>query len=94
MRITHIGEPTVLLEIEGWRLLTDPTFDAPGRTYGFGWGTSSVKLAGPAVAADALGPVDAPEEQLPHKGAHVPDPDPLERIRAQAVGAHHAARLA
>lgn len=59
MRITHIGGPTVLLEIEGWRLLTDPTFDAPGRTYGFGWGTSSVKLAGPAVAADALGPVDA-----------------------------------
>ncbi|GAA1745100.1 MBL fold metallo-hydrolase [Luedemannella helvata] len=59
MRIIHIGGPTVLLEIEGWRLLTDPTFDAPGRTYGFGWGTSSVKLAGPAVASDALGPVDA-----------------------------------
>jgi hypothetical protein len=28
--LTHIGGPTVLLEVEGWQLLTDPTFDAPG----------------------------------------------------------------
>jgi len=59
MRITHIGGPTVLIEVGGWRILTDPTFDAPGRRYNFGWGTSSRKLAGPAVAADALAPVDA-----------------------------------
>ena len=37
--LTHIGGPTVLLEVEGWRLLTDPTFDAPGRRYTFGWGS-------------------------------------------------------
>jgi hypothetical protein len=30
VRTTHIGGPTVLLEVEGWRLLTDPTFDPPG----------------------------------------------------------------
>lgn len=42
-RITHIGGPTVLIEVPG-RLLTDPTFDAPGRRYTFGWGTSSRKL--------------------------------------------------
>jgi L-ascorbate metabolism protein UlaG (beta-lactamase superfamily) len=36
MRITHVGGPTVLIEVEGWRLLTDPTFDAPGRRYSFG----------------------------------------------------------
>jgi len=59
VRITHIGGPTALIEIGGWRLLTDPTFDAPGRKYNFGWGTSSRKLAGPAIAADAVGPVDA-----------------------------------
>jgi hypothetical protein len=29
IRITHIGGPTALIEVEGWRLLTDPTFD-PG----------------------------------------------------------------
>ena len=59
VRITHIGGPTVLIEVDGWRLLTDPTFDAPGRKYNFGWGTSSVKLAGPALAASDLGPIDA-----------------------------------
>ena len=29
VRFTHIGGPTVLLEVAGWRLLTDPTFDPP-----------------------------------------------------------------
>ena len=33
MRITRIGGPTVLIEWNGWRILTDPTFDPPaGRT--------------------------------------------------------------
>lgn len=59
MRITHIGGPTALIEIGGWRLLTDPTFDDPGRRYNFGWGTSSRKVAGPAIASSALGPIDA-----------------------------------
>jgi L-ascorbate metabolism protein UlaG (beta-lactamase superfamily) len=57
--LTHIGGPTLLIEVAGWRLLTDPTFDPPGRRYGFGWGTSSRKLTGPAVTAAALGPIDA-----------------------------------
>jgi L-ascorbate metabolism protein UlaG (beta-lactamase superfamily) len=59
VRMTHIGGPTVLIEVHGWRLLTDPTFDAPGRKYAFGWGTSSRKLTGPAIAAADLGPIDA-----------------------------------
>jgi L-ascorbate metabolism protein UlaG (beta-lactamase superfamily) len=59
IRITHIGGPTALIEAAGWRLLTDPTFDPPGGHYRFGWGTSSDKLAGPALTADALGPIDA-----------------------------------
>ncbi|MGN9909864.1 MBL fold metallo-hydrolase [Phytohabitans sp. LJ34] len=59
VRVTHVGGPTVLIEFAGWRLLTDPTFDPAGRTYTFGWGTSSRKLAGPAIDADAVGPVDA-----------------------------------
>jgi L-ascorbate metabolism protein UlaG (beta-lactamase superfamily) len=59
VRITHIGGPTTLIEVHGWRLLTDPTFDAPGRRYHFGWGTSSRKLTGPAIAAADLGPIDA-----------------------------------
>src|SRR6266508_4147717 len=48
-QMTHLGGPTVLLELGGWRILTDPTFDPPGRKYQFGWGTSSIKTAGPAL---------------------------------------------
>ena len=59
VRITHIGGPTTLIAVGGWRLLTDPTFDPPGRTYTFGWGTGSRKLAGPAIAAADLPPIDA-----------------------------------
>jgi len=59
VNITHIGGPTVLLEIEGWRLLTDPTFDRAGGSYRFGWGTGSEKLADPAIAPAELGPIDA-----------------------------------
>jgi L-ascorbate metabolism protein UlaG (beta-lactamase superfamily) len=57
--ITHVGGPTTLIEAAGWRLLTDPTFDAPGRRYAFGWGSSSRKLTGPAIPAAELGPIDA-----------------------------------
>ncbi|HEX7058447.1 MAG TPA: MBL fold metallo-hydrolase [Solirubrobacterales bacterium] len=57
--LTHIGGPTVLIEVGGWRLLTDPTFDPPGGSYRFGWGTGSKKLTGPAIAASDLEPIDA-----------------------------------
>ncbi len=58
-RLTHVGGPTMLIEVGGWRLLTDPTFDRPGRRYRFGWGTGSTKLVGPALDAEALMPLDA-----------------------------------
>jgi L-ascorbate metabolism protein UlaG (beta-lactamase superfamily) len=35
VRLTHIGGPTVLIEVGGWRLLTDPIFDPPGGKYSF-----------------------------------------------------------
>ena len=57
--ITHIGGPTVLIEIGGWRLLTDPTFDPAGGRYSFGWGTGSRKTANPAIATSDLGRIDA-----------------------------------
>jgi L-ascorbate metabolism protein UlaG (beta-lactamase superfamily) len=56
--LTHIGGPTVLIDLGGWRILTDPTFDPPGRTYGFALGTSSTKSVGPALARAEIGPVD------------------------------------
>lgn len=59
LALTHIGGPTVLLELGGWRILVDPTFDPPGRRYRFALGTSSTKVAGPALTAAAVAPVDA-----------------------------------
>src|ERR1700722_11304409 len=58
-RVTHIGGPTMLIEVGGWRLLTDPTFDPPGKRYFFGWGTMSRKLAGPTLSAAEGGPIAA-----------------------------------
>jgi L-ascorbate metabolism protein UlaG (beta-lactamase superfamily) len=57
LSITLIGGPTALIEIDGFRLLTDPTFDAPG-TYTLP-PVKLEKLTGPAIGADAIGEVDA-----------------------------------
>jgi L-ascorbate metabolism protein UlaG (beta-lactamase superfamily) len=53
---TLIGGPTVLIEICGLRLLTDPTFDPP-QTYG--GAVPFEKRIGPAVDAGRLGRIDA-----------------------------------
>ena len=82
VRITHIGGPTVLIEIGGWRLLTDPTFDSPGRRYGFGWGTASRKLAGPAIDASELAPIDAVLLSHDHHGDNL---DPAGRALLPAA---------
>ena len=58
-RLTHIGGPTLLIELEGWRLLTDPTFDPAGGDYKFGWGTGSTKLTAPSIGPAEIGPIDA-----------------------------------
>jgi L-ascorbate metabolism protein UlaG (beta-lactamase superfamily) len=55
--LTLIGGPTVLIEIGGFRLLTDPTFDGPG-TYQLPHVTLE-KRAGPALAAAEVGRIDA-----------------------------------
>nr|BFE79670.1 hypothetical protein GCM10020093_022710 [Planobispora longispora] len=55
---THIGTATVLLEIGGLRLLTDPVFDpAPAE---FDYGPVVLRsTAGPAIEAGDLPPIDA-----------------------------------
>ncbi len=55
--LTLIGGPTLLLELAGFRLLTDPTFDAPGEYESAG--IRLRKQRGPALAAGAVGRVDA-----------------------------------
>src|ERR1700730_7081264 len=53
LTITLIGGPTALSEIDGFRLLTDPTFDAPG-TYQLPH-VKLEKLQGPALSAAVIG---------------------------------------
>src|SRR5260370_41246649 len=57
LAITLIGGPTALIEIDGFRLLTDPTFDGPG-AYQLPH-VKLEKLAGPALGADKIGEIDA-----------------------------------
>ena len=56
-KITLIGGPTALIEIAGFRLLTDPTFDEPGE-YKLPQVTLT-KTSGPALSLKQLGAVDA-----------------------------------
>ena len=57
LSITLIGGPTALIEIDGFRLLTDPTFDGPG-DYQLPH-VKLEKLTGPAMSARDVGPIDA-----------------------------------
>jgi L-ascorbate metabolism protein UlaG (beta-lactamase superfamily) len=57
VHITHIGGPTVLIEIGQLRILTDPTFDPAGNRYPSGTNIL-VKTAGPALELSELGTVD------------------------------------
>jgi L-ascorbate metabolism protein UlaG (beta-lactamase superfamily) len=101
MDLTYIGGPTALLEVAGLRLLTDPTFDAPGKRYNFGWGTFSRKLEGPAIAPGELGAVDAVllshdhhddnldpagREYLPQAGKVITTPSGHKRLGANSLG--------
>src|SRR5262245_23593039 len=54
--VTYVGGPTVAIEIDGFRILTDPTFDAPG-AYTSGR-VRIEKTEGPAIDAGALGRID------------------------------------
>ena len=75
LRLTHIGGPTVLIEIGSLRLLTDPSFEAADYQYVAG---SQVirKTASPALTASALVPVDT---VLPSHDQHGDNLDPAGR---------------
>jgi len=57
VQLTLIGGPSVLIEIAGVRLLTDPTFDPPGL-----YQKTPVhfeKTSAPALSPEEIGPIDA-----------------------------------
>lgn len=56
VKLTLIGGPTLILEMAGVRLMTDPTFDPPGEYQG---GVVLTKTRGPAMAPESVGEIDA-----------------------------------
>ena len=85
-RMTYIGGPTVLIEIgppsNPLRLLTDPTFEPAGFSYPAG-PQEIAKTTAPAIAADALGRVDA---VLLSHDQHNDNLDPAGRALLAGVG--------
>jgi L-ascorbate metabolism protein UlaG (beta-lactamase superfamily) len=59
LNVTYIGGPTAIINVNGVRFLTDPTFDAPGKTYVIPRvGAQTKKLVGPGLPASQVGPID------------------------------------
>ncbi len=56
--ITHIDTACMLLDINGYRILTDPTLDNAGKLYYHGSGGFSRKTDDPAIPIDDLNNVD------------------------------------
>jgi L-ascorbate metabolism protein UlaG (beta-lactamase superfamily) len=59
LTLTLIGGPTVLIEYDGLRLLTDPTFDPPGEYQGPHSPVKHRKTSGPAMSVEEIGVLDA-----------------------------------
>ncbi len=59
MRVTHYGTATLLIEVGGLRLLTDPVFDPSGTKHDFGFGFGSTKKYTTTNEEDAIGALDA-----------------------------------
>lgn len=56
--ITQIDTACMLIDINGFRIVTDPAFDAAGGTYQSGSGRILKKTGSPAIRPENLGPVD------------------------------------
>ncbi|HWB64543.1 MAG TPA: MBL fold metallo-hydrolase [Chitinophagales bacterium] len=56
--ITHVSTACVIININGYRILTDPVLDHAGKLYHFGYGTLSRKTEEPALQAAELGKID------------------------------------
>jgi L-ascorbate metabolism protein UlaG (beta-lactamase superfamily) len=58
IKITHIETACILLEINGFKILTDPTLDNAGKLYYHGFGTFSRKTDNPALQVADLKNID------------------------------------
>lgn len=58
LNITHIDTACILLELNGYKILTDPTLDKAGKLYYHGSGSFSRKTDDPAITMNRLHDVD------------------------------------
>ncbi len=58
MKITYIDTASVIIDINGFRILTDPVFDNPGKLYHFGHGATSRKTDTPTLTPQEVGDID------------------------------------
>ena len=72
----------MIIDINGFRILTDPVFDKPGKLYHFGYGSFSRKTGSPAVAVNDIGNIDL---ILLSHGQHKDNFDDLGKAFAQSV---------
>ncbi len=56
--ITHIDTACIILDINGFRIMTDPVLDKAGELYHFGYGAFSRKLSNPALSKEEIGKID------------------------------------
>lgn len=89
LTLTLIGGPTVLVEYDGLRLLTDPTFDPPGEYKGPHSPVVHTKTSGPAIPVDQLGRLDAVLLSHDH---HFDNLDNAGRALLPAVAVIHTTR--
>ena len=59
IRFTYIGGPTAIIEVDGLRFLTDPTFDHAGTEYPRPAGITLHKTQDPLLEVTAAGAIDA-----------------------------------
>jgi len=55
---TQIDTACIRIDINGFVILTDPTFDKAGGSYASGSGRTLIKTGSPAIDAASIGPVD------------------------------------
>ncbi len=56
--VTHIGTACCIIEIAGYKILTDPVLDKAGKYYHHGFGAVSKKITDPAIEESQLSNVD------------------------------------
>lgn len=98
MLVTYLGGPTIIIEIGGFRLMTDPTLDPAGSKIVLNERMTEEKLAGPAILPQSIDVVllshdqhfdnldNAGREFLKEAGMTLTTKAGAERLKGNSVG--------